>query len=153
MNFLKKIFLYSFFRENNIFIFFLFIIIGTNFNHRVLAVSPEIDNIMGQVEMPNGNKYDKNEGLIQFLSNLMRLATIIGGIWVMYNFIMAGFIFLSKSGDSAAFTQASEKITMSVVGLMIIAISYTIVGLISLIIFKDATYIINPKIYGPTISP
>lgn len=115
-------------------------------------VLAQVDTVIGKVEMPEGvsrANYDKNKGLMQFISNLIKFATIAGGLFVLYNLVMAGFIFLSKSGDSNAYAQLTEKITMSVMGLAVIALAYTIIGLIGLIIFKDAGYILNPTIHGP----
>lgn len=132
-----------------IFIFLFQLFFQTIEKKQVLA---QVDSVIGEVEMPAGvssANYDKNEGLMQFISNLIKFATIAGGLFVLYNLVMAGFIFLSKSGDSNAYAQLTEKITMSVMGLAVIALAYTIIGLIGLIIFKDAGYILNPTIHGP----
>lgn len=91
-------------------------------------------------------------GLIIFLSNLIRLATIVAGLWTFYNFISAGYIYITEAGQSNAQTKVKDQITMSVLGLLLIVVSYTIIALISLFFFHDATFILNPKLQGPAVT-
>ena len=71
----------------------------------------------------------------------------------MLNFILAGFTYVTSSGDSGAIEKIGTKLTLSVVGLGIIVASYTIAAVLGLIIFGDANFIINPQIPSaiPTI--
>ncbi len=85
-------------------------------------------------------------GIIAFASNLVRLITIVAGIWMMINFITAGWIYLTGEGDSSAGEKVSKKILNSVMGMAIIAFSYTIAAIIGLLIFGDASYIIQPTL-------
>lgn len=89
-------------------------------------------------------------GIILFFSSLIRVATIVAGLWVLWNIISAGYIYITESGQSSAHNKVKDQITMSVMGLVLIVASYTIVALISLFFFGDATFILNPKISGPT---
>lgn len=89
-------------------------------------------------------------GLVLFVSNMIRIATIIAGVWVMVNFILAGWTYIISTGDSKAHSDASSKMTFSLVGLAIIVGSYTLAALIGLVFFGDATYILNPKLTGVT---
>jgi hypothetical protein len=128
---------------------FLILVIAKTSQSQVLA-DPRA--VIGEVDMPavvGTAGYDQKTGLMQFISNLIKFATVAGGLFVLYNLIMAGFIFISKSGDANAYAQLSEKVTMSIIGLMVIVLSYTIIGLVGLIVFKDATYILSPTIHGP----
>ncbi|MBU1033352.1 hypothetical protein KKI22_00170 [Patescibacteria group bacterium] len=88
-------------------------------------------------------------GLLIFISNMIKFASIIAGIWVMFNFVFAGFTYVSSNGDSGAYAKIGEKLSLSVTGLLLIVAAYTIIGVISLLVFGDATYIINPQI--PTV--
>ncbi len=111
--------------------------------------------IFGQIETPPGvtlfNAQGTNGiGLIPFISNLIKLATIVAGLWVMINIILAGYIFITSSGDSSAYGKVKDKITMSVIGLIIIVAAYTITALVGLLFFGDAGYILSPNISGPT---
>ena len=114
--------------------------------------------IVGEVQPPGGirtlnaagNPSDPSGynsiGLIFFLSQLLRLATIVAGIWVMFNFIFAGLIYVSSNGDAAAHGKVSEKITYSVIGILIIVVAYTLAAIVSLLFFGDASYILSPTL-------
>lgn len=88
-------------------------------------------------------------GILIFISNLLQLATVIAGLWVLLNFILAGFEYISSQGDSGAHAKVREKITNSIIGLVIITISYTLVAVVGLILFGDAAYFLNPTLIGP----
>jgi hypothetical protein len=85
-------------------------------------------------------------GIIIFASRLLRLATIVAGIWVMFNFIFAGFIYVSSNGDAATHGKVSEKLTYSVIGILIIVIAYTLAAVLSLLFFGDANFILSPEL-------
>ena len=118
------------------------------------------DSIFGTVSPPPGvGKYNDvaaavsegtaNIGLVLFLSSLIRIVTIVGGVAVMINFIYAGWIYLSSSGDPSAHQKAINVVTFSVIGLAIIIASYAAASLIGLLFFDDATFILSPTICGP----
>jgi hypothetical protein len=117
----------------------------------------ETDSIFGTIEAPEGvAKYNaaavgetgSDIGLVLFLSNIIRIATIAAGIWVMVNFILAGWAYITSTGDSKAHSDASSKMTYSLTGLAIIVGAYTLAALIGLVFFGDASYILNPQIVG-----
>lgn len=113
--------------------------------------------LFGTVEPPQGVKqYDEAAqaaggeiGLILFFSRLIRLGTIVGGIFVMVNLLYAGWIYLSSAGDSSAHEKVSKIIVNSLLGLGVIVASYAIAGLVGLVFFGDATFILQPTICGP----
>ena len=117
------------------------------------------DNVFGQIEAPAGvaelnkqaGKANSNIGLLIFVSNVIKVASVVAGVWVLFNFITAGFTYITATGDSGAYAKVGEKLALSVTGLLLIVAAYTIAGIIGLLIFGDATYIINPQI--PTAIP
>lgn len=123
-----------------------------------LGFSPTVraagGDIFGSINPPAGvDKYNSQAGaggigIMIFISNIIRLSTILAGIWVFINFILAGWIYITSAGDKGASTKVSEKMTMSVMGLMIIVGAYTVAAILGLVIFGDASYIINPKLKG-----
>lgn len=121
--------------------------------------TPTNRNIFGRIQAPAGvEQYNSTQeiGIIVFASNLLRASTVIAGIWVTINFIMAGWTYITSNGDAGAHAKVANKLTMSVIGLMLIVGSYTIAALIGLIIFGDVSYILNPKFEGvgmPTYLP
>lgn len=120
------------------------------------ATGTTTKSIFGEVEAPPGvAQYDKKItgtegiGILLFVSNLIRIFTVIAGLYVLINILYAGFIYISSSGDTKAHTQATGIFMNSLIGLLIIVGSYALAGIIGLIFFGDATFIINPQVCGP----
>ncbi|MFZ5438294.1 MAG: hypothetical protein ACOZAK_04560 [Patescibacteria group bacterium] len=114
-------------------------------------VNAQGSSIFGTIKPPAGvDKYGdiQSGGLLLFASNGIRLATTVAGVWVMLNFILAGWKYITSSGDSKAASEASTMMTNSIIGLAIIVGSYTLAAIAGLVFFGDATYILNPKITG-----
>lgn len=87
-------------------------------------------------------------GLLAFISKLLNFGAIVGGIIVMLNFVSAGMMYISGAGSTETHTKVRDKITYSIIGIIIIVSAYTIVGLAGLIFFKDATFLLNPRLQG-----
>jgi len=108
-------------------------------------------NIFGTIEAPQGvsqlnDDSESGIGLILFISNLIKIVSVVAGVWTMFNFIFAGFTYVTQSGKSGEIEKIGQNLTNSVIGLGIIVGSYTIAAIIGLIIFGDASFIINPSI-------
>lgn len=116
--------------------------------HKIFAA----DNPFGTVNLPTSVfKYGNYQtGLIQFLSNILRLVFVVAGIYAFINLIIAGFEYMTAAGDAKKLTAAWSRIWQSLLGLMIIVGSFALAALFSYLIFGDAGFILNPKIYGPT---
>lgn len=120
----------------------------------IAQANPE--EVFGQVVPPAGvGAFDAAAGggdaigLLVFFSTAIRIFTIVAGLFVMLNFFLAGYEYITAA-DSKAHQKVRERLTNSVIGLVIIVSAYTIIALISLIFFGNAGYIINPVISGPT---
>jgi len=87
-------------------------------------------------------------GIIAFISNLLIIFTIIAGLWVLVNILRAANMFITGMGDPGTYQKVQELATMSGIGVAIIAGAYILAGLIGLVLFGDATYILNPKLDG-----
>ena len=94
---------------------------------------------------------DYTTGVTLFISNIIKLLTIVAGIWALINFVIAGLGFISASGDQKIIENSWKQIYMSLVGLVVIVLAYALTALISFLLFGDASVILNPKIYGPGI--
>ena len=90
----------------------------------------------------------RGNGLILFISSLINLFVIICGMWSMFNFLFAGYTLISSQSDAKAMSTVRESLTMTAIGIAIIAGSYMLAGLIGLIFFGDASFLITPKITG-----
>lgn len=89
-------------------------------------------------------------GLISLLNNIIRLIFVISGIYAFMQILLAGFGFIHAGGDSKKIEQSWNSIWQSMLGLIIIISSIAVAALIGLLLFGDATAILNPKVYGPT---
>lgn len=123
-------------------------------------IAQDLTETFGTVEPPEGVKQfniasggETNIGLLLFITRLTQVFTIIAGIFVMFNFIMAGYIYITSSGDSSAHGKVKDKITMSILGLIIIVAAYTITALLGLFLAGDAGFFLNPTIPGPSTGP
>lgn len=107
----------------------------------------------GTIEPPQGvAAYNTGAdiGILIFLTRIIQLIFVVAGIWVIYNIISAGFIYLGSEGDPKAHSKVKDQITMSVIGLLIIVSAYGFASLIGLIFFNNPTFILNPILVGPT---
>ncbi len=115
---------------------------------KVFAQTPE--EMIGEIEIPKGvdliNTQAGGIGIILFVSKIIRFIIILGGIWTLINIIFAAFLYFNGGGKSDTHSKVSSKFTMSVIGLMLIIISYTAAALIGLLFYGDATFILTPKI-------
>ena len=91
-------------------------------------------------------------GMITLFNNILRLLVVAGGVFALLNFILAGYQFLSASGDPKLINLAWAKIWQSMIGLLIIVASFALAALLGLLLFGDTTVILKPKIYGPGVS-
>ncbi len=110
------------------------------------------DNPFGTITNPmpnNQGALGENGGLIQLLTNILRLVFTAGGIYAFIRIVVAGLKFMNAGGDSKAIQQAWDSIWQSLLGVVIIISSLVVAALIGQLLFGDATAILNPKIYGP----
>ncbi len=108
--------------------------------------------IFGKITPPNFIS-ENPSGLVVLFNNLLRLLIVGGGIYALINFIIAGYLFMSAGNEPKKIDFAWAKIWQSMVGLLIIAVSFVIAALIGKILFGEATAILKIKIYGPGATP
>lgn len=113
-------------------------------------------DIFGTVDKPAGvAKFDTASngdiGLLTFISTLIQVLTVVAGLWVFFQFIAAGYEFISSNGDAGAYNKAKDRILMSVIGIIVVTSAYTIAALVGLLVFGDASFILKPTI--PTAGP
>lgn len=116
-----------------------------NFIPDVLAQAP---NVVGSVPNPLTG-YGGLSSIGPFISNILRLLFVAAGVYALFNFVIAGLQFMSAGGDSKAMGKAWDKIWQSLVGLIFIVGSFALAVIFSYLFFGDATFILNPKVYGP----
>ena len=88
-------------------------------------------------------------GVMGLLNSVLRILFIVAGLYAFFNFVLAGFGFISAGGDPKAIAKAWEKIWQSFLGLIIIASSFLLAAIIGLMLFGNATALINPTLQAP----
>lgn len=112
-----------------------------------------IQEFFGKFSPPQGiDKYSPTgdpANLIFFLSNLLKIIIYAGGLFALINLFISGIQYLGSSGNPEMIKQASTRIWMSLLGLVIIAGSLILAAIFGLVFFGDASLIIKPVIPGP----
>lgn len=85
-------------------------------------------------------------GIISFFNTLLRVVFVIGGLYAFFNIVLAGIGFMSGGGDPKAVAKSWERIWQSLVGLLIIVASFLLAAIIGIVVFKDPSAILVPKI-------
>lgn len=96
-----------------------------------------------------GNIDNPSDGLSAFISNILNLIALAGGLLALLNMILGGLSYITSQGDPESVQKAQKKIYMSLVGLVIIVGSYAIIAIVSRLFFGSFTYILSPIIQGP----
>ncbi len=119
----------------------------------IFQLLAQTEPLFGSVTNPIASGYgdigSEGAGLVGFLSNIIKLITVAGGIFAFFNLVLAGISYIGSQGDPQAIEKAQKKIYMSIVGMVIIASSYVLAALIGRILFGSYTAILQPVIYGP----
>ncbi len=106
------------------------------------------DSLFGTIKPPSFISPDPS-GMITLFNNILRLLIVGAGIYALLNFILAGYSFMNASGDPKKVELAWAKIWQSIIGLVIIVVSFALAALIGKLLFGSPTAILQPKIYGP----
>ena len=115
---------------------------------QLLAANISPTPLFGTIAPPPGIT-PNIEGLTQLLTNGLRLAMLVAGIYAFLNMIIAGYNFISSGGDAKAIANAWQKIYMSILGLTIIVASFLIAAIVGYLLFGDPLFILRPRIYKP----
>lgn len=102
----------------------------------------------GTVSAPAGLGSDI--GNLQSIIGVVLKTLIMGaGIYAVINILLAGYAFISASGDPKRISDASSKIWHSVLGFVIAAGAFVIAGIIGQILFGDPDAILQLKYFTP----
>lgn len=114
-------------------------------------------NPIGTIDKPEvikafdakGNVGEDQIGILYFMSTIITYLTVIAGIWSFANVLLAGYTYITSSGNSQTHTKVRDRLTMSVLGMVLIVTVYAIAGILGTIFFGNASYFLNPTITGP----
>lgn len=103
----------------------------------------------GSINNPITGYGDVGSGLPNFISNIIKVIFIAGGLFAFFNLMIAGITYITANGDKAKLENALSSINMSLIGLVILVGSAVLTGIISFLLYGDATAILQPTITGP----
>jgi len=106
----------------------------------------------GQITAPSalqGYGTDPGSAIGKLIQTIIWLLIIGAGLFALFNFILAGYSFLSASDDSKKVAGAWSMIWQSALGLAVAAGAFVLAAIFGQLIFGDPTFILNPKI--PTL--
>lgn len=106
----------------------------------------------GTIEQPDATMiFGTVEGgaLGRILQLVLNVLIIVAGIYALFNFILAGYAFLSAGDDPKQIQSAWAKIYQSIIGLIFAAGSLVLAALFGQLIFGDAMFLIRPSIPLP----
>ena len=75
--------------------------------------------------------------LVTFLSNLIGIITVMGGLFFIVFTFLAAFSWITAGGDSGKVEKAREKMFHGVLGLIVMVMSYALIGIVGTIIGID----------------
>ena len=85
------------------------------------------------------------EGIFILISDILKLAGYIAGIFFLVQIIMAGYGYISANGDPKKAEAAWTKIWQSLLGIIIVASAFIIASVVGYFLHID---ILNPTLYG-----
>lgn len=106
-------------------------------------------NPFGSIDPPASiNEYADNPG--QGIGNLIQTVIwvlIVGaGVYALFNFILAGYAFLSAGDDAKKVAGAWAKIWQTALGLLVAAGAFVLAAIFGELIFGRWDFILNPTI-------
>ena len=106
------------------------------------------DNIFGEITPPQAvsNFDDGGFGVGNFLNLILRTLIVGAAIYAVFNFILAGYAFLSAGEDSKKIEGAWAKIWQTALGLAVAASAFVLAGIFGQLIFGKWDFILNPTI-------
>lgn len=113
------------------------------------------DDIVGTIALPSGVPSEVGQ-TGSLITTIVRFFIIIGGLFTLWSFLSGGFKYITSNGDKAKVQEAGNMITMSIVGLVIMAASFVIIAIISQLLFGSFSAILAPefsKVVAPVTTP
>lgn len=103
------------------------------------------DPVVGTISIPGGVPSEVAK-TGDFISSIIRLIMIVGGIFSLWQFLTGGLMFITSGGDKGKVAEAQQKFQMSLIGLVAMTGSFIIIAIVSQVLFGNPTQILNPEI-------
>ena len=101
----------------------------------------------GTVKAPGGSFGGVND--LPSLVNIILRTMIVGAaLYAVFNFVLAGYGYLSAGGDSKQVQLAGAKITQSIIGLTVAAGAFVIAAVVGQLLFDDPNFLLQIRIFS-----
>jgi hypothetical protein len=81
-----------------------------------------------------------------FISVGIRGIIVVGGLFAFVQFLLGGLGYITAGGDTKKTQDAMHRITYSIIGLVIIAASFIIIAILSVLLFGSWNFILYPAL-------
>jgi hypothetical protein len=108
--------------------------------------------MFGRVNPPPGvNQYSGGflAGFPNFINNVLKFLIVVAGVYALFNFVVAGYSFMSAGDDPKKVAGAWSKIWQTVLGLAFAAGAFVLAAIFGQIIFGDPNALLQLRIFGP----
>ena len=78
-----------------------------------------------------------SERLVGLISSILALMTIAAGIYFLFRIINTSFKLITGGHDKQAIQDAQKQLSNAILGLLIVVLSYTLVGIVGLFLGFD----------------
>lgn len=109
-------------------------------------------SIYGTIDPPPGvDQFDGGNvtGIGIFINIIIQTLIAGAGLYAVFNFILAGYSFLSAGGDSKQIEASWAKIWQSILGIGVAASALVLAALIGIIFFDSPFAILQVRIFTP----
>ena len=118
--------------------------------NKIISQVYAADPIVGPISIPTEVPTDITK-TGDFVSAIVKLLMLVGGVFTLWQFLSGGFQLITSAGDKGKIAEAQQKIQMSIIGLVVMTASFILIGILSLVLFGNFLYILNPVI--TTVTP
>ncbi len=107
------------------------------------------DSLFGIINPPPGVSNFGAGGLATFVNVILKILVVGAGLFSLFNFVLAGYDFLSAGNDPKKIEGAWGKIWQTALGLAFAAGAFVLAAIFGKIIFNDYNALLQIKIFGP----
>ncbi|MFH2085898.1 MAG: hypothetical protein ABII21_03895 [bacterium] len=108
------------------------------------------NTLLGEnINNPLSNYGNIDVGLPKFITNVVTIIFVGAGLFAFFNLIIAGISYIGAAGDTKKIEAATYSINMSLMGLVVMVAAAAVTGIVSYLLFGNASAILSPNITGP----